>query len=191
MKSVLLWGGLVILGIVAMRQYISFNRDLSEELRRFRPIYWLFSAWDRFKAAFRKTNKSVGTFIQNSLKRLRKLAPDPGSPGGEWDYVNPRRLTPRQKVIFYYLALVRRAKEAGLPRQDGQTPYEYARSLASSLKEEKEAVDAMTESFIEARYSRHDIPARAARRAESIWESIRNVLRNVQKLPQEEEPQED
>ena len=56
---------------------------------------------------------------------------------GEWDFINLRRLTPRQKVLFYYLALVRRAKEAGIPRKDGQTPYEYARSLTSSLVEEK------------------------------------------------------
>ncbi len=55
-------------------------------------------------------------------------------------FINPRRLSPRQKVIFYYLAMVRRAREAGLPRQDDQTPYEYARSLTSSLEDGKQDV---------------------------------------------------
>ena len=184
-KSVFLWGSLIILTIIALRQYIAFNRDLSEELRRFRPLRWLLVAWDRFKASLRKANRSMGTFIQNSLKRLRNLAPQAAATG-EWDFINLRQLSPRQKVIFYYLALVRRAKEAGLPRQDGQTPYEYARSLTSSLEEEKEAVNALTESFLEARYSRHEIPARAAHRARSIWEVIRHVLKNVRRSRLEE-----
>ncbi len=79
-KSVLLWGSLIVLVIIAVRQYIAFNRDLSEELRRFRPLRWLLAAWDRFKASFKKANKSVGTYIQNSLKRLRRLVPQPSKP---------------------------------------------------------------------------------------------------------------
>jgi hypothetical protein len=190
LSSLFFWGILIALVIVALRQYFFFNRDLAEELKRFKPINWLLTAWERFKASFKKVNKSVGTFIQNSIKRLRNVGTIPARPD-EWDYVNPRRLNPRQKIIFYYLALVRRAKEAGLPRQDGQTPYEYARSLTSSLEEEKDGVEAMTESFIEARYSRHDISAKEARRAESIWEAIRRVLRNVRKSRQEGKSKDD
>jgi hypothetical protein len=184
-KAIFLWGSLIVLVIMALRQYIAYNRDLSEELRRFRPLHWLFNAWNRFKASLKKANKSVGTFIQNNLKRLRSLGPESAS-HGEWDFINPRRLPPRQKVIFYYLAMVRRGREAGLPRQDGQTPYEYARSLTSSLKKEKEDLDVMTESFIEARYSRHNIPPKEARRIEYIWEAIRRVLRNVRRSRQED-----
>jgi hypothetical protein len=179
-KSVLLWGSLIVLVIVALRQYIAFNRDLSEELRRFRPLRWFFTVWGRFKASFKKANRSVGDFLRKSLKRLHNMGPEPAGTG-KWDFINPHRLTTRQKVIFYYLALVRRAREAGFPRQEDQTPYEYALSLKSSLTEEKDNVDAMTESFIEARYSRHEIPAKVARRAESIWETIRSVLKNRSK----------
>jgi hypothetical protein len=186
-KSVFLWGSLIVLAFVALRQYIAYNRDLFEDLRRFRPLGWLFAAWDRFKASFWKANKSIGTFFQNSLKRLRSIGPDIARPG-VWDYISPRRLPSRQKVIFYYLALLRRAREAGIPRQDGQTPYEYARSLTSSLKEEQDGVDAMTESFIEARYSRHDIPAKTALQAESFWETLRRVLRKVRRSRQEDTP---
>ena len=189
-KSVLLWGFLLVLAVIALRQYIAFNRELSEELRRFRPLRWLINTWERFKAAFRKTNQSIGAFVQTSLQRLRRLAPETGRTDGEWGYVNPRRLSPRQKVIFYYLALLRRAREAGLPRQENQTPYEYARSLSASLNEEKNSVDTMTEAFIEARYSRHDIPAKSARQTESVWESIRQVLKKVRKASQEEKSKE-
>jgi hypothetical protein len=188
-KSIFLWGSLIVLVIVALRQYIAYNRDLSEELRRFRPLRWLLSAWDRFITSFKKANKSFGGFIQNSLKRLRSMGPESAKPG-EWDFINLRRLPPRQKVIFYYLALIRRAKEAGFPRREGQTPYEYAQSLASILEEARGGVDAITESFIEARYSRHDIPAKTAIRAASIWETIRRVLRNVRGSRQEDKSKE-
>jgi len=187
-KSVLLWGSLIFLAIIALRQYISFNQDLSEELRRFRPLRWLVNAWQRFIAGFRKANRSIGTFVQNSLQRLRRGTPEAVRTDGEWDYVNPRRLSSRQKVLFYYFALVRRAREAGLPRQETQTPYEYARALAPHLAEEKSGVDSMTEAFIEARYTRHDIPAKAARQTESIWETLRKVLKNVRKAAREEKP---
>jgi Domain of unknown function (DUF4129) len=189
-QSILIWGILVVLAVLALRQYIAFNRDLSEELRRFRPLRWLVNAWQRFKASFRKTNQAIGTFVQQRLQRLRRLAPDSALASGDWDYVNPRRLSPRQKVIFYYLALVRRAQEAGLSRQANQTPYEYAQALASQLSEEKEGLDNMTEAFIEARYSRHDIPAQAAHRTESIWEAIRRALKKVRKASLEKKPPE-
>jgi Domain of unknown function (DUF4129) len=184
-RSIILWGALIVLGFVAIRQYIAYNRDLFEELRRFRPLAWLFSAGERLKASFKKANTAVGAFIQNSLKRLRRPGPEPVRLGA-WYFINPLRLPARQKVIFYYLALVRRAREAGLPRQQNQTPYEYAHALASSLAEEKDDLDGLTESFIEARYSQHDIPSRAARRAESIWETIRRVLKSVKNTRRED-----
>jgi hypothetical protein len=180
LKSVFLWGSLIILAVIALRQYIAFNQDLSEDIKRFRPFHWLLVAWGRFVASFKKANKSIGKFIQNSLERLRRVDSEPGL-RSEWDFINPRKLSPRQKIIFYYLALLRRAREAGLPRQDGQTPYEYAGFLKSSLDEEKDGVDAMTESFIEARYSRHEIPAKQASRLELLWGNLRQVLRKVRR----------
>ena len=190
MKSIFLWGSLIILVILALRQYISFHRDLAEELRRFRPLRWFLALWEQFKASVRKVNKSIGALIQNSFNRLRSAGPV-SARRAEWDLINPRRLPARQKVIFYYLSMIRRAREAGIPRRDEQTPYEYARSLASSLQKEKDGVNIMTESFIEARYSRHAIPEKTARRAESIWEAVRGVLRNVRKSRQQEQPKND
>jgi hypothetical protein len=49
------------------------------------------------------------------------------------------------------------------------------------LNQEKDGVDATTESFIEARYSHHDIPPNAARQVEPIWETLRRALKKVLK----------
>jgi hypothetical protein len=189
-SSVIFWLVLVVLVMIALRQYIAFHRDLSDELKRFKPLKWLLAAWERLKVNFRKANKSVGALIQSGIKRLRSLGATPPSLD-EWDYINPHKLNSREKIIFYYLALVRRAREAGLPRQDGDTPYEYARSLTSNLEEGKEGVQAITESFVEARYTRHNITAEDAHRANSTWEAIRRALRNVRKARQEDKPKKD
>jgi len=170
---------LTFLAIIAVWQYVAYNRDLAEEVKRFRPLRWLSAAWKQLKAALSKANKSVGAFIQSSIQRLRNLGAD-SSISGEWDYVNLRRLNPRQKIFFYYLALVKKSEEAGIPRQHGQTltntPLHYLR-----LDEGKDGVEALTESFVEARYSQHDIPTKEARRIKSIWETVRRGIRNIRK----------
>jgi hypothetical protein len=192
-KSILFWAALIILVVIALRQYILFNKDLAEELKHFRPFRWLALFWKRFTASVKKANKSVGIFVQSSLKRLRSLGRTPRDLS-DWEYINPRRLNARQKIIFYYLALLRRTGEVGLARHDGQTPYEYARSLTSTLdpalQEGREGVENLTASFVEARYSLHDIPPNEARRVESLWETIRRILRNVRKSQREKEKQE-
>ena len=186
LEGIAFWGALAALIIIALRQYILFHRDLADELKHFRPLRWLSLFWKRLTASVKKANQSVGIFVQSSLKRLRSLGRAPVSLN-EWDYINPRRLNARQKVIFYYLALIRRADEAGLPRKDGQTPYEYARTLAPKMAEGKEAMEGLTGSFVEARYTRHGIPSEEARRVETLWESARRRLRNIRRLKEKQE----
>ena len=95
--------------------------------------------------------------------------------------MNPNRFTPRQQVIFFYLALVRRGKEAGLPRQSSQTPYEYARSLELGLVEQTDALMDMTERFLDARYSPHEVTPEQVSRAKQAWEQVRKALMAIRK----------
>ena len=81
---------------------------------------------------------------------------------------------------FYYLAMLRRGGERGHARQPTQTPYEYARTLESQIPEIDQDVDGLTEEFIEARYSRHDIPAEHVGLVRRYWERIKRALRDRQ-----------
>jgi len=96
-----------------------------------------------------------------------------------WNFVNLRRLSARQRVFFFYLALVRRGGEAGLARKPSQTPNEYAQFLDKSLPEVSDSVDSMTESFMEARYSKHLIEPKQASLVQAYWERIRQALREM------------
>jgi hypothetical protein len=87
-------------------------------------------------------------------------------------------LKPRQKVIFFYLAMLRRAGEAGTPRQPWQTPEEFSRRLKASVPEETGDIAALTESFQEARYSPGEVTPERADRARTIWERLVKYLRS-------------
>lgn len=177
-ESILIWCLLIVLAIIAVRQYLAYNKNLSDELRGLRPIRWIAILWKRLWDSFRQANQTVGTFIQNRWNHLRSRN-IPMTKSVDWDFINPHRLSTRQKVIFYYFALIRRAGDAGFPRRDEQTPYEFANSIGANIKEEKEALDTLTDSFIEARYSRHTITLDTAKSSETIWETLRKVLRKV------------
>jgi hypothetical protein len=84
-------------------------------------------------------------------------------------------------VLFYYLALIRRGGETGLPRKPSQTPYEYGRFLDKSLPEVGESVDSLTESFMEARYSNHIVEDDQVPLVQSYWERIRRALQELKR----------
>jgi hypothetical protein len=177
-RSIIFWAALLTLAFIVIRQYLAFNRNLVIELKRYRFINWLAARLNQLKSLFRRANRRVATLVKNSLERLRGTGKT-NTGMDQWDYLNVRKLSTRQKIFFYYYALVRRAGDAGLPRREGQTPYEYARSLTSRLHGEKDGLNDITESFVEARYSRHAIPDETARRMRFLWERFRNLLRNI------------
>ncbi|HTX90221.1 MAG TPA: DUF4129 domain-containing protein [Anaerolineales bacterium] len=184
LNSVIFWVILIGLLGIALRQYILFNKDLSAELKQFKPLRWITAAWKRLVNAITRANKRLGDYVQSRLDQLR------GSTGGpsertDWNYINLRRLPPRQKIFYYYMALLKRAGETSLPRSAEQTPYEYARRLGSNLEEGKEGVQVLTDAFVEARYSQHDIPAEKASRTLSAWEALRHIFQQARNSPKD------
>jgi hypothetical protein len=84
-------------------------------------------------------------------------------------------------VLFYYLAMVRRGGEYGIAREPDQTPYEYQLKLQASLPEINRDLAALTEAFVEARYSRHEISEDQVGLVRRWWERIRRTLRRWRK----------
>ncbi len=93
----------------------------------------------------------------------------------------PGARSPREQVVRYYLSLARRAAAQGLPRRPAQTPAEYAASLQPRLPEAQQELAALTDAFVEARYSRHDVSTEGSRRARGNWERVRDALRTWQR----------
>ena len=96
-------------------------------------------------------------------------------------FVNLHRLSSREKAIFFFLSLVRRGEEKGLPRQKAQTPHQYADKLQSSLPDVEADLDTMAASFVEARYSLHPISEEEAGIVRRAWNHVRRALLGQQK----------
>jgi hypothetical protein len=180
-KSLLFW--LIFSGIIlySLRYYLQEHPELVAWLRGLRGARWLVQFWDwllsRVSGLNRQVSGAIRARIQN--RRRERGQAEPGRQG----WVSPRRLAPRQQVIFFYGALLRRGRERGLRRQPGQTPFEYSLRLQAEVPgfhEDPEAtqnITSLTDQFIEARYSRHEVTPENASLARRYWERIRQTLR--------------
>jgi hypothetical protein len=179
-KSVLFWGILLVVIGYAFSVYLQQNKELVQKLRRMPGLSWLVKAWRWLVDKTWSGINRVPMVIDAGLKRLRSsLRKEVTRPVG--DYVSLRRLQPRQKILFYYLALVRRSGESGLPRHQWQTPNNYAETLEQNLTGAEKEVEAVTEAFIEARYTRHMVTPELVGNVQHAWDHIRKLLNTRRK----------
>jgi hypothetical protein len=136
----------------------------------------LVRLWNRLRVWFGGLSQQLED-LREARRKARGAALTRSRQSAPRRWINPRKLSPRQQVQFYYLAMLRRSGEKGHPRQPTQTPYEYARTLESQLPEVDQDVDGITDEFITARYSRHDIPLEHVGLVRRYWERIKQALK--------------
>lgn len=175
LRSVLFW--VVIVGVIvfAFRHYLRQRQDLVARIKRLPGIAQLLAAWQWLWERMARANRKLQTAWQNRRQRGHPTAKPAATV--PWRFVNPGRLSARERVLFFYLAMVRRGGESGIHRQPGQTPYEYAQSLETALPENFDDVASLTDSFVEARYSRHTISPEQAGTVQTLWERIKRAFR--------------
>jgi hypothetical protein len=202
LKSIVFW--LVFLGVIAfaVSYYFRENRELWEQIRRMPFFAALARFFDWLGRWLGRVNRQVGTAVQAGLERLRTRRKAVAA-ARTWRFVNPRRLSPRERVRFYYLAMVRRGGECGYRRHPAQTPFEYSRSLSEAIGAldslptkpldgstetqagEREALSraivVMTDTFVEARYSQHEITSQDAGLVQRAWARLRHALQSARR----------
>ncbi len=176
-KTLIFWVVLAGLVVYALVQFVKQHRSLTEMATGSRLWQWLAAVSRWLRDLFQHASASVRASIQAGVQRLgsRRAARKPKE---RWNLINLRRLTPRQRVLFYYHALVRRAGERGVSRRPWMTPSEFSQTLKSELASQGESVSTITDAFIEARYSQHEVPEEFATRVKAAWNRIRSMLRN-------------
>jgi hypothetical protein len=176
LKSVLFWG--IFLSVIgySIVHYLRQHQDVLNMLRKV-PGWRIASAiWTWITGLFRGLNRRVSHVIQSGRERFRPQIDSTRIPG-VGRFLRLRNLSPRQKVFFYYQALLRRGNETGLPRIEAQTPNEYAIRLERSLPTVSDEITSITEAFSEARYSQHKVEIEDANTVKKYWERIRQVFR--------------
>jgi hypothetical protein len=176
LKSTLSWGILLALIGFSLYQFARQHAGLSSALRKWSQTLRLSTLW-QFLRGFFKAAQQLTQAASANLQRLARRFTPQAPPG--FNFFNPRRLDARQRIFFYYLALIRRGGEQGLPRKASQTPAEYAAALDPALPEIQPEIDSLTETFIAARYAPGPVEAPQVTRAQSLWERIRKSLRSM------------
>jgi hypothetical protein len=176
LKSMIFWGVFLVVVGYSIAQYLRQHEEILERLRKI-PGWKIVSAvWDWITGMFGGINQRVAGIIEAGRARLRPQQDD-GRVSGFRRFTSFWRLSPRQKVLFYYHALLRRGDKTGLPRKESQTPEEYAAILERSLPTVENEITSLTDAFSEARYSRHLIAPDDVDQVKTTWENIRRVFR--------------
>ena len=145
---------------------------------------WLSRA--RLGARIVELARWMAAWLRGAQKTIRNALGNPRAGPTLTDrlpHLNPGlrsvgRLSPRERVLFFYRALLRRAAEGGLPRSPGLTPDEYAARIRPGIDPEAvPPVDALTDAYLTARYSRQDVGVEDAAHARTWWERARDALR--------------
>lgn len=174
---------LVILGVAivlgAIYYLLSRRLALGDELRAAGGLLGLLR---RRLSAFWVWLK--GLFAQPAalLQKLRSDQPKTqpqtsGSASALGNRASLRNMTARALVRHYYSLLLQRGAQSGVPRNPAQTPSEYAQMLDQQAPDAAHDVNQLTETFVEARYSMHDVSEQQAAAVREWFIHIRNALR--------------
>lgn len=169
--AVLVIGALYFAG----RRVWTYRREIAAWLSQARLGARLVEAARWIAAWLRGAQTTIRAALENARRgpALADRLPHP-NPGLR----SAGRLSPRERVLFFYRALLRRAAEGGLPRSPGQTPGEYAARIRPGIDPEAvPPIDALTDAYETARYSRQDVRVEDAAHARTWWERAREALR--------------
>ena len=178
-RALIFW--IVVFGAVVfvLRSYLRERPELLGALTALRPVQalskgWTF-LWARLRGWFTRVKRTVGDNIPTRLAQIFGR----GGTSGRRRVRLPRlgALSPRERVLYYYLSIVRRAGQQGFPRRHHQTPHEFSTTLESNLPQLEEDIETLTQAFIEARYSRHELAPDQEQRVRANWERVKSALR--------------
>ena len=176
LRSLIFW--LVALGLVGylIKSYLEDHPGLVDYLKKMKflgPLIELLAEiWQRItgwaKAGLELIpKKGEGSDKGRAAPKMSQVL----------DWLGLRDQSPRQRILSYYLNILRRAEREGSSRKAHQTPYEYEPKLQQSVPDVETEVHLLTDVFVHARYSRDNFSEEQAGLVKILWQSIRKALR--------------
>jgi len=171
-RSLIFWGVLALLVGYSIYHFARDRWGLFQGLSTSRFLRWLRGLWQGFWRGTQQAMRSLGQEIEKRIAARRARTARPS-----WLYVSLRRLSPRDRIRYFYLSILRRSAEQGFGRPPSMTPLEYEATLHSNMPEVASEVDGLTDAFLEARYSEHPIDQGGASVVQRLWQRVRAALR--------------
>jgi hypothetical protein len=176
LKSIIFWVAFLSVVGFSMYQYLKQHKGIVDQFRKIPGLIWVNRLVDWLMNLWKNVNTTINSTIEAGLNRIPSLTRS-NSIREQWRYINLNKLSPRERILIFYLMLTHRGSESGIRRKKSQTPNEYANILKSQLPDVDEEISSMTNSFIEARYSQHNLSENRAHLVRNLWRRIRTSLR--------------
>jgi hypothetical protein len=190
---VLVWSIVAALVVLVVLTYL---RDRPDLLRRVRPLAWvarLLRVVARLSPVpvLRRLWAVVSSFMWRR-PGLRRSAARGRREGRDGDGRRPSRGAHRDELIAAYLRVVEQADSTGCTRDPSETAYEYGETLGSRLQSAHLELYRMTEAFVDARYSTHDVDRpqveRVRRDAARVLHALASVSEEEDSPPPSDSP---
>ena len=179
MRTILFWALLAGGLFFVLRAYLRDHPELAAGVTRLRLVQKLQLLWEALRRWLARWSKKV----QESLPRFERRRSRRESRvrrGGLW--LRLGALSTRVRIQFYYWRLLERAGRVGLARKPADTPGEYEATLEPHLSSTRQELKALTEAFMQARYSRRPVADDVERRARRDWQAIRRELQTLKTM---------
>ena len=175
LQSLFFW--LLALGIVVymVKVYLEDHPNILKQLKNIKLIRFILTEltqlWRLLTKWTRLTIDKLPRQIKLSIPQRENV-----TPGQFLDWVGFRRMDSRQRIMAYYLNILRRAEKAGTVRQPHETPYEYEPGLEQTVPEAHEEIKQLTEAFVKARYSRQPVDPAQVATIKVYWQRLKQAL---------------
>jgi hypothetical protein len=185
LRSFLFWT--VVLGAIVyvLRTYLRDHPEIVRSLLSFGPIRFVYNI---LRALWRRLTHAAATISQRLPRDLLRRRRGQRGPSRDlFRFFRLGALSPRERTLYYYLSILRRAGHVGFPRRHSQTPYEYDDVLKPHLEHAQQEMDLLTDDFVEARYSPHPIDQKRESQVRTRWKRVKAAMRSLRKKQSEQE----
>jgi hypothetical protein len=171
LRSLLFWGILTAVVGYSLYRFAADRWGLFRGLSATSLAKWLRKLWRSLRLGARR----AAARLREQMSR-RLAARQAKAKARSWRYLSLRRLSPRERVRYYYLSVLHRSAQLGIGRQPSKTPLEYEKVFEGNVPEAAPQTEALTRAFIEARYSEHDVTPEHASATQSAWRGVKRAL---------------
>jgi hypothetical protein len=178
LRSLLFWAAALGMVFYVVRSYLRDRPELWQALVSLRPIGVLRAF---LIALRRRLSGLVRAARERFPRRLLLWQARRGPSAVPFPLFRLGALRPRERVLYYYLSVLRRAGRQGFHRHRSQTPDEYDAWLGPHLPQAEDEMNLLTRAFVEARYSRHTVDREQEKRVRADWERVKAALRTLKR----------
>ena len=182
LRSLIFW--LLALAVVwyFLKVYLNDHPELLAALKKFKPIGMILKLWSQLWQLLTGWAQTGYEVIAERIKLPGRTSGVSGS-GGGWSWFGLGKLSARERILYYYLNILKRAEKRKLRRKTHQTPYEYEPNLEQVVPDVQPDVQELTDVFVRARYSQERFDEEQAASVKQQWQRIRKELKSSQSKP--------